>query len=918
MLEMVVLFQRLRHRPAVEPVFISHGIVQAAAHRRFIARNKPQSRWSGGDVAVAGICQRLLNLEVTPLLRPILDVFEEGVCLTDEAGVVCGMNAAAERLWGCSEQALVGQPLRASLHIAGTVAPAQGTARLCRPDGGLLDVTYTVQPLSRDRAGPGLWKLRECANRQGCDTALRDSEAKLSAILDTISDGIIVIDEVGSIQLFTPGAERLFGYHRNEVFGHNVKMLMPSPYREAHDDYLASYRNTGIKKIIGIGREVSGQRKDGSVFPMYLSVGEMYLDGRRMFVGITHDLTLRKRAEEQLVMLSAAVDQSPAAVLIAALDGHIEYANRGFTELSGHRAEEVIGHNPCVSQLGDLDQTLFGNLCETVRDGCARRGEIHACAADGAWYWALETITPLRNAVGEMTHYLAIQQDITKQKHDKEVLAESEARSHQVAEMTGEWLWEQDPDGHYLYSSVAVRDILGFSPEEIRGKHYLDLLTPEDRQHWQGAAPGTGSDTPKPFHRLVNRYRHRDGREVYTESTGAPIFDEQGKLLKWRGVDHNITARKAFEDALRLRDRAIEAASVGIVITDAQAKGNPNIYVNPALSRITGYAREELLGNNMRLLQGPDTDHVAIEEIRQALKAGRSCEVVLKNYRKGGVPFWNELLIAPVLDEQGKLTHFIGIQTDVTERRRAEEDRHELEIAKHIQLSLLPDAPLRLPGAELAGVCVPASHVGGDYFDYFQLASAVDVVIADVSGHSVGAALIMSEVRSTLRAETRKAVGNHAGPMQILRDLNELLYDDLIGAELFITMFYLKYQSETQTLSYANAGHNRPLLLKAGQANCAELDAEGLVLGVRPDVEFEEQRLELSPGDQLLLYTDGVTEAQSAKGTFFGVDRLCASFSAYRALPPEALIHKLLVDVRAFCGNAPLHDDISMVILHVR
>jgi PAS domain S-box-containing protein len=152
---------------------------------------------------------------------------------------------------------------------------------------------------------------------------------------------------------------------------------------------------------------------------------------------------------------------------------------------------------------------------------------------------------------GEITHYLAIQQDITEQKQDKEALAESEARFRQVAEMAGEWLWEQDPEGHYLYSSGAVRDILGFTPLEIRGKYYLDLLTAEDRKHWTAAA-----DIRQPFHSLVNRYRHKDGHVVYTESTGAPIFDEQGKLIKWRGVDHDITARKAFEDALRVRDRA--------------------------------------------------------------------------------------------------------------------------------------------------------------------------------------------------------------------------------------------------------------------------------------------------------------------------------------------------------------------------
>jgi sigma-B regulation protein RsbU (phosphoserine phosphatase) len=872
-------------------------------------------------------------LEEKSLLRPLLDAFEEGVCLLDEAGAVRCMNAVAERLLGYREDELLGRPFLSDLEVAQEggapqfgvgeafdrlSAFRQDLAQFRRKDGSVLGVACALQPLGRDGAGPTLLKFRERERGPACDIALRDIEAKLGTIFDTISDGLIVIDQSGAIQLFTSGAERLFGYRQDELLGQNVKTLMPSPYREAHDGYLATYLRTGIKKIIGIGREVSGQRKNGTVFPLYLSVGEMCLDGRHLFAGIIHDLTQGKRAEEQLLTLSAAVDQSPAAVLITALDGQIEYVNHAFTRLTGYSAGELVGQNPRLLQSGHTGHERYRRLWETILDGREWRGEIQDRKKNGELYWALETITPLYNSQGEITHYLAIQQDITEQKQDKEALAESETRFRQVAEMAGEWLWEQDPEGHYIYSSGAVQNILGFTPVEIRGKHYLDLLTAEDRKHWTEAIPFPSADMRQPFHRLVNHYCHKDGHEVYTESTGAPIFDKQGKLIKWRGVDHDVTARKAFEDALRVRDRAIEATHVGIVITDAQAQGNSNIYVNPALSRITGYSREELLRQNMRLLQGPDTDPAAVEQIRQAINTGRSCEVVLKNYRKGGAPFWNELLISPVVDDRGKLTHYIGIQTDVTERRRAEESRHELEIAKHIQLSLLPAAPLSLPSAELAGVCVPASHVGGDYFDFFHTSGAVDVVIADVSGHSVGAALIMAEVRSTLRASTRKVAGAPVGPAQVLHVLNELLYDDLTGVELFITMFYLEYLSDTRTLKYANAGHNLALLLRLGDATCTPLDAEGLVLGVRREVDFEERSIELAAGDRLLLYTDGVTDAQNPEGEYFDVARLCALFSAYRTLPPEALIEQLLAEVRAFSGHTPLRDDISMVTLQVR
>ena len=706
-----------------------------------------------------------------PLLRSILDAFEEGVCLLDEEGVVRCMNAAAEELTGYRQEELCGRPFLPNVKLTqeGADPGSDANATFDRPlayswkgvwfrrkDGQVLDAICAQRPLGKDCAGATLLKFRKREREPLQELALRDIKPLLEAIFGTMADGLIVISEVGDIQLFSSGAEKLFGYRQDEALGGNVNMLMPSPNREAHDGYLATYLNTGVKKIIGVGREVFGRRKDGSVFPMYISIGEISLGGRRFFVGVTHDLSKLKRAEEQLLTLSAAVDQSPTAVMISDKDGRIEYVNRCFARLTGYDAAELIGQNPRLLRSHDTSRDRYRHLWETLRAGREWRGEIQDRAKNGELYWALETITPLRDARGEITHFLAIQQDITKQKRDKEALAESEERFRQVAEMAGEWLWEQDPDGRYIYCSVAVQNILGFAPEEILGKSYLDLLTEKNREYWVMAPARLSAVSRQAFHHLVNQYRHKDGREVFTESTGAPILDEQGKLVKWRGVDHDITARKAFEDALRVRDRAIESVHVEIVISDAQAPGNPNVYVNPALCQITGYTREELLGRNMHLLQGSETDPAIVEQIRQALDNGQGCEVTLKNYRKGGAAFWNELLISPVVDDTGKLTHYIGVQTDVTERRKAEESRRELEIARQIQLSLLPSAPLRLPHAEIAGLCVPASHVGGDYFDFFQNSDAIDLVIADVSGHSVGAALIMTEVRSSLRAEARK------------------------------------------------------------------------------------------------------------------------------------------------------------------
>ena len=171
----------------------------------------------------------------------------------------------------------------------------------------------------------------------------------LDALVDSAVDGIIVIDSRGLIEMFNPAAERMFGYRRDEVVGRNVTTLMPSPYREEHDEYLSRYLRTGEARIIGIGREVVGLRRDGTTFPLHLAVGEMALGGERKFTGIVHDLTERMKLVEQLraseehwrSIIESAVD----AIVVIDSKGLVEAFNPAAERLFGYAASEVIGRN---------------------------------------------------------------------------------------------------------------------------------------------------------------------------------------------------------------------------------------------------------------------------------------------------------------------------------------------------------------------------------------------------------------------------------------------------------------------------------------------------------------------------------------------------------------------------------------------
>ncbi|MGA9088047.1 MAG: PAS domain S-box protein [Bradyrhizobium sp.] len=189
----------------------------------------------------------------------------------------------------------------------------------------------------------------DISERRRAEQVIREGGARINALIETIVDGVILSDKVGNIQTFNPACQKLFGYRMDEVAGKNVKMLMPQQYRSEHDSYLANYRDTGVRKIIGIGREVVGQRKDGSTFPMLLSVGEAKQDDEDIFVGIIHDLSDRKRTEQQLV-------QAQKMEMVGQLSGGIAHDfNNLLTVIVGNAEflSEQLGSRQELKQLAD-------------------------------------------------------------------------------------------------------------------------------------------------------------------------------------------------------------------------------------------------------------------------------------------------------------------------------------------------------------------------------------------------------------------------------------------------------------------------------------------------------------------------------------------------------------------------------------
>ena len=252
-------------------------------------------------------------------LRAVVETAVDGVILINSDGTVLMFNPACEKLFRFSADEVIGQNVKILMpghyreehdgylknyHQTGE-KKIIGIGREVigqRKDGSTFPMDLSVGEAKQDEGSPifvGI--IHDLTERERVERVLRESAARLRAVVDTAVDGVILIDAQGLIIKFNPACEKLFKYRDNEVTGRNVRMLMPAPYRAEHDGYIRNFLTSGDKKIIGIGREVVGQRKDGSTFPMDLSVGEAKQDGESIFVGIIHDLSDRKRTEAQLI-----------------------------------------------------------------------------------------------------------------------------------------------------------------------------------------------------------------------------------------------------------------------------------------------------------------------------------------------------------------------------------------------------------------------------------------------------------------------------------------------------------------------------------------------------------------------------------------------------------------------------------------
>jgi len=418
-------------------------------------------------------------------------------------------------------------------------------------------------------------------------------EGVLHAVLEEMVDGVVLINRLGIIRELNPAAMRIFGYQRQELLGVNVSTLMPRAEQECHDQYLRNYLETGQARIIGQGRQVFGQRKDGTQFPMELAVSEVHADGQHLFAGIVRDITERHAFQQTLALFQRAMDSAHNGVAIADLgaDGErITYANRAFADISGYQPVDLLGKDLMILSRDTRDTQPCRQMIQAMSEGGPQRTTLCCLRPDGRRIWIDITLSPIINEAGEISQCIAVLADVTTLKDTEQALLEQQQILEQrvtqrtesltdlvrqlrreVEERTraetalrlserrlvnaqriariGHWEWEI-ASGR-LYWSDQIFEMMGLKPG-IQTPDYpgfLAMVPPEDRQALEYAIKRC-LEEGVPY-RIDHRILCPDGGERVLEEDGELVRDEHGEPLLMRGTARDITERREHERQLR-------------------------------------------------------------------------------------------------------------------------------------------------------------------------------------------------------------------------------------------------------------------------------------------------------------------------------------------------------------------------------
>lgn len=495
------------------------------------------------------------------------------------------------------------------------------------------------------------------------------SKKSIQSILDNTIDMITIIDYFGKILYETPSVKKWLGYDASELVGKSVfnflhkedllfsrgllKDVITSPHEEKHFSLRFRHKNGTFSYLEASGKNIGGK-----------------------IIINSKDITEKKKANEEMVKLSAAVEQGADVIIITDTKGNIEYVNRKFSEVTGYEAKEVIGKNPRILKSGELGKEGYIKLWKTLLSGKSWHGELHNKKKDGTFYWAFVTITPIKNLDGKIINFVGVQEDITEIKFAQNALKESEERIRQVLDNLNIGIAINNiQNSRSIYFNKRFLEIYGWEKEDFPNIDSFFKKVYPNKAYREAIKTRVMADissmAPERMRWNSLKIKTKKGEERFVNAYNIPLI-KQGLMVS---CVEDITDKKEAESELLKLKLGVDSSDAAIFITDINGKIS---YINSAFENVYGFSKEETIGNTPRILK---SGLISKEQYTQFWKTLLSKKIVsgeMINKRKDGKLITIYGSNNPILDLNGELLGFLGIHRDITQIKRTEAEKEKL------------------------------------------------------------------------------------------------------------------------------------------------------------------------------------------------------------------------------------------------
>lgn len=536
----------------------------------------------------------------------------------------------------------------------------------------------------------------------------RESEERLRSVTQSASDAIISVDDQGLVISWNKSAERIFGYEETEMLDKSLAAIIPDRYRDSHTAGIERAKMDGPRTLIGRTVEIEGLRKDGSEFPIEISVSEWSAGGRKFFSGIVRDVTKRREAEGALrnseAMLKSVMDNLPTPLHLKDREGRYLLVNKKYEEWHKVSLEELKGLTVFDFAEPEIAEAYSAFDKKAMENGVAQERELETRYPDGKTRATVGIKFPIRNAEGATVGVGGLAFDITERKRDE---AELRKLSHAL-EQSPASVTITDADGDIEYVNPKTEQVTGYTADELFGRNSRILKTgytsPEEYERlWQTITAGG-------VWRGEFRNRKKNGEIFWESASISPIKAPDGTITHFVAVKEDITTRKEAENALRESEERFrlvtDAVPVLMAYVDAERRFRFN---NKAYEDWLGIPSDEMAGRYVSEVVGDDVYQPVSQYIDEVL-SGKRVEFEAESTTVDGGRRVIEGIFIPHVDNDGDVAGYFSLITDVTERKREREEKVALE--RELQNASKLEAVGQLASGIAHEINTPTQYIG--------------------------------------------------------------------------------------------------------------------------------------------------------------------------------------------------------------